>query len=52
MPPIDDKGLSPLDQVQVKINEHKVMMFSKSYCPYCIKVSRFVATAIQLFSQS
>ena len=43
MPPIGDQagGTSPADIIAEKIKSHQVMMFSKSWCPYCLRVSLF-----------
>ena len=27
--------------VQEQVNAHKVVVFSKSYCPYCVKVKLY-----------
>ena len=41
MPPTGDQldASKAIEMVKEKIKTHKVMMFSKSYCPYCIRVS-------------
>ncbi|XP_042238035.1 thioredoxin reductase 1, cytoplasmic-like [Homarus americanus] len=38
MAPITTQGLTPLQVVENSIKENKVMVFSKSYCPFCHKV--------------
>ncbi|KAK1901206.1 Thioredoxin reductase 3 [Dissostichus eleginoides] len=40
MPPIEnDTGKNDLkSQIQLLIDSNQVMVFSKSYCPYCVKV--------------
>ncbi|KAF6039481.1 TXNRD1 [Bugula neritina] len=35
MPPTGDQGTGALELVKDKIKSHPVMMFSKSYCPFC-----------------
>ena len=41
MPPIKVEGLQPAQVVEKCIAENKVMIFSKSFCPFCHKVRRF-----------
>ena len=38
MPPINIGGLSPAEVIKKCIAENKVMVFSKSFCPFCNKV--------------
>lgn len=38
MPPINTAGLQPAQVVEKCIAENKVMVFSKSFCPFCHKV--------------
>uniref|UniRef100_A0A3B4AP21 thioredoxin-disulfide reductase (NADPH) n=1 Tax=Periophthalmus magnuspinnatus TaxID=409849 RepID=A0A3B4AP21_9GOBI len=53
MPPIEnDSGKSELKtQIQQLIDSNQVMVFSKSYCPYCIKVRAFMVHCIALFPE-
>lgn len=37
-PIINGEGLEPKAIVEQNIKDHKVMMFSKSYCPFCNKI--------------
>jgi len=40
MPPIGDQagGTAPADIINEKIKSHQVMVFSKSWCPYCLRL--------------
>jgi len=48
MPPIGDaRDLRSL--IQEHIDNNKVVMFSKSYCPYCKKVRYFILYHVNLY---
>ena len=49
MPPVEDAGKTGLKtRIQQLIDSNQVVVFSKSYCPYCVKVSLCAGAAVLL----